>query len=103
MSKVLLPSIVFGIIVTLLDLFIEIEEDYKIVKLMNNDIISANLLIGGLAGSLGILVYTFIEGQLNLKNIKKTPIHDAIGVLIGVIFVIIIYKQYKTKETTEPL
>ena len=98
MNKVLLPAIVFGIIVTLLDLFIEIEEEDEIVIFMNGDIISSNLLIGGIAGSFGILVYTAIEDNLNLNNIKKKPIHDAIGVLIGVGIVILIYRYFKEKK-----
>lgn len=98
MNKVLFPAIVFGIIVTYLDLFIEIEEEDEIVKLMGGDIISSNLLIGGIAGSFGILVYTAIEEKLNLKHIKKKPIHDAIGVLIGVGIVILIYRNFKEKK-----
>lgn len=98
MNKVLYPAIVFGIIVTYLDLFIEIEEEDKIVQLMGGDIISANLLIGGIAGSFGILVYTAIEENLNLKHIKKKPIHDAIGVLIGVGIVILIYRILKKEK-----
>jgi len=98
MSKVLYPAIVFGIIVTFLDLLIDIEEEDNIVQLMDNDIISSNLLIGGIAGSFGILVYTAIEDNLNLQNIKKKPIHDAIGVLIGVGIVIVIYRYFKKRK-----
>ena len=100
MYKVLFPAIIFGIIVTFLDLFIEIEEEDKIVQLMGGDIISANLLIGGIAGSLGILVYNAIEEKLKLKHIKKKPIHDALGVLVGVGIVIQIYRYFKEKEET---
>ena len=67
MFRNFIPSMVFAAIIAFFDLMIEIEEEDKIVSLLNNDIISANLIVGGIAGAIGILVYSWIEGYLDIQ------------------------------------
>ena len=97
MFRNFLPSLVFAAIIVFFELMIEIEEGDKIVELLNNDIISANLIMAGIAGAVGILVYAWIESYL---NIRRSEIHivESIAIVVATLLIVFIYRLYKQKE-----
>ena len=97
MFRNFIPSLVFAAIIAFFDLMIEIEEEDKIVALLNNDIVSANLIVGGIAGAIGILVYSWIEGYLDIRR-SRIPIVESMGVIMGTLVIVFMYRLYKQKK-----
>lgn len=100
--KHLIPSMLFASIIAIFDLVIEVEEEDKFVKYLQNDIISANLVITGIAGAIGILVYSFFEQYLDIQRSRK-PIVESIGVLIATLCIVVGYRVYRQRQTDTKL
>lgn len=92
----LLSMILFSVIDSTIFLFIEEDLDEYFIKHFNLDKISRPILLSGISAAIAILFASSLEHKLSQKfNIIKNPIIDSIGIIIGAILVIIIYKLYK--------
>tara|TARA_B100001093_G_C26658325_1_gene940653 strand:+ start:146 stop:487 length:342 start_codon:yes stop_codon:yes gene_type:complete len=88
--------ILFSVIDSTIFLFIEEDLDEYFIKHFNLDKISRPILLSGISAAIAILFASSLEHKLSQKfNIIKNPIIDSIGIIIGAILVIIIYKLYK--------
>lgn len=98
--KVLFLSLIATIIFGLCDssfFLIGIEGIQGILmKIPFLDKVSSEVLTGGISSSLSIFIASSIKEQIEKHHaIRSTPVYDSIGILVGTIITIIVYKIYK--------
>uniref|UniRef100_A0A6C0CX11 Uncharacterized protein n=1 Tax=viral metagenome TaxID=1070528 RepID=A0A6C0CX11_9ZZZZ len=97
----LISTIIFGVIDATIFLIGE-ETLQKILRQsFNFDIAMAELATGGFAAAVSIFIATFVSESIESKY--KTidhPLIDAMGIILGTIFIILIYKFFLKNNNT---
>ena len=90
---ILLSSILFGIIHSFFEIFIEEELEANAIHHTNDHVI-ANILSSSVSAGIAIILYSYVEKFIHVKSYKKVPVFDAIGVITGSFIVYILYKSF---------
>ena len=97
----LISTIIFGVIDATIFLIGE-ETLQKILRQsFNFDIAMAELATGGFAAAVSIFIATFVSESIESKY--KTidhPLIDSMGIILGTIFIILIYKFFLKNNNT---
>ena len=97
----LISTIIFGVIDATIFLIGE-ETLQKILReQFNFDLAMAELATGGFAAAVSIFIATFVSESIESKY--KTidhPLIDAMGIILGTIFIILIYKFFLKNNNT---
>lgn len=90
-----MSTIIFGIVDAMFFLFAESLLQKQIMQFNFFNSISAELLTGGISASIAILVSSCIALQIKkYYNIVEHPMYDFIGILVGTLMVLLLYKVY---------
>ena len=97
----LISTIIFGVIDATIFLIGE-ETLQKILReQFNFDLAMAELAMGGFAAAVSIFIATFVSESIESKY--KTidhPLIDSMGIILGTIFIILIYKFFLKNNNT---
>jgi len=98
--NIILLSLVFSFSVGIIDstLFLAGEESIssKISDAFNIDAVSSNILTSAISGAVAIFLASYIKQYLDTHyTINENPFIDGFGVLLGGIFIIILYNIFK--------
>lgn len=91
----LISTIIFGIIDAVIFLIGEETLQKILMQKFHFDLVMAELATGGFAAAVSIFIATFVSESIESKY--KTidhPLIDAMGIILGTIFIIFIYKYF---------
>jgi len=99
----IISTIIFGIVDASIFLIGEETFQKQLINKYHFDLPMAELATGGMAASISIFISSFISHHLegHFKLIEN-PIIDAFGIILGTIFIILLYKfvlKQKYKNT----
>ena len=91
----LISTIIFGIIDAVIFLIGEETLQKILMQKFHFDLVMAELAVGGFSAAVSIFIATFVSESIESKY--KTidhPLIDAMGIILGTIFIIFIYKYF---------
>jgi len=99
----LISTIIFGIIDSTIFLIGENTLQQTLIDHLDFDLEMAELATGGFSAAVSIFIATFLSKIIESKyKIIEHPLIDAFGIILGTIFIILIYKFFlKNKRKIE--
>lgn len=96
----LLSTIIFGIIDASIFLIGEVSFQNILRQQFHFDLVMAELATGGFSAAVSIFFATFVSKSIESKyKIIEHPLIDAMGIILGTIFIILIYKFFLNQKS----
>ena len=99
----LLSTFIFGLVDACFFLMGELTVQKFFRYRLGFNLTMSELATGGLSASISIFVSSFINQYLKSKKIETIdlPIIDALGIILGTIFIMSIYNVFNLREKTQ--